>query len=179
MSGSNKQSTPKKKRFVPTEETYAFRLLRLAEYLRSVPDEQWDYSVWYSKVEYTSSPNVCGTTACALGHACMMPEFRKLGARLRSCENGYAFPVLVKNRKKARIGEFVVCWELFNLSANEVNELFINEKFMNDPCMADSRKGRLAVADNIVAFCKNKYGPSVGLDYERYKARNELERFGL
>jgi hypothetical protein len=48
------------------------RLLRLADYLRTVPRKEFDIRVWESS---------CGTIACAMGHATRMPFFRRLGAR--------------------------------------------------------------------------------------------------
>ncbi len=63
----------------PTNETEraesARRLLVLAEFLEKLPDTSFDYSQWVGR-------NECGTTACALGHACRMPEFNDLGLRL-------------------------------------------------------------------------------------------------
>lgn len=47
------------------------RLLKLAAYLDTLPPEKFDLSTWH-----------CGTTGCAVGHACTMPEFRAEGLRL-------------------------------------------------------------------------------------------------
>lgn len=44
------------------------RLTTLANHLRTVPPETLDMSNW-----------TCGTAACAVGHACMMPEFNAQG----------------------------------------------------------------------------------------------------
>jgi hypothetical protein len=54
------------------------RLLALADYLDRVKRERFDMATWYHKTE-------CGTTACAMGHACMMRRFQKLGLKLRVC----------------------------------------------------------------------------------------------
>lgn len=48
------------------------RLLVLAEFLETVPDEKLSLSSW-------SEGDNCGTTGCALGWACMIPEFRAAG----------------------------------------------------------------------------------------------------
>lgn len=47
------------------------RLTTLAKHLRTVPPENLDMSNW-----------TCGTAACAVGHACMMPEFNEQGLNL-------------------------------------------------------------------------------------------------
>ncbi len=47
------------------------RLQVLADFLLTVPVEKFDLATWD-----------CGTTACAVGHACQIPEFKKAGLRL-------------------------------------------------------------------------------------------------
>lgn len=44
------------------------RLLKLADFLDTVPAEKFDLRTWQ-----------CGTTACAVGWACTMPEFQDEG----------------------------------------------------------------------------------------------------
>lgn len=44
------------------------RLRKLADHLDTVAPEKFDLSNWS-----------CGTTACAVGHACTMPEFQMEG----------------------------------------------------------------------------------------------------
>lgn len=51
------------------------RLLTLANWLDRVDPERFCMSTWASKHE-------CGTTACAMGHACDVPEFKALGLKL-------------------------------------------------------------------------------------------------
>lgn len=47
------------------------RLQKLAQHLLlNVPAEKFDLATWFSE---------CGTTACAVGHACSMPEFNAEG----------------------------------------------------------------------------------------------------
>lgn len=52
----------------------AERLLRLAEFLDTIPAERFDLSSWVGD----------GTTACAMGWAATMPEFRELGLKIAS-----------------------------------------------------------------------------------------------
>ncbi len=57
---------------------YAYRLLNLANYLYSIPSSQWNFMHWVGN-DYVKHYNLCQTTACALGHATSMQEFRSLG----------------------------------------------------------------------------------------------------
>jgi len=51
------------------------RLQMLIDLLDRIPAEAFDLSLW---------TNGCGTVACAIGHACLDPEFNKLGLMLRT-----------------------------------------------------------------------------------------------
>ena len=66
--------TPQKRR------TFANRLLRLRDYLKTVKDSKYDHC---SLVEGVDKKHPCGTTACAMGHAVVSGKFPKLNARLR------------------------------------------------------------------------------------------------
>lgn len=65
------------------------RLLFLAAFLETVPKEKFDLSDWRSNNNgdgfyslYVPDENLingCGTTACAVGWACSLPEFNKQG----------------------------------------------------------------------------------------------------
>ena len=60
------------------------RLLFLAEFLKTVPEEKFDLEVWrFSKVSHEATDELlntnCGTAACAVGWACAIPEFQNLG----------------------------------------------------------------------------------------------------
>ncbi len=58
------------------------RLLVLADFLETLPPERFDYGRWAGE-SWKGKPDLsCGTTACALGWATTIPEFRKLGLRL-------------------------------------------------------------------------------------------------
>ena len=58
------------------------RLLKWAEFLEQLPPKRWDYGHWVGK-SWQGAPDLsCGTTACALGWACTIHSFRKLGLRM-------------------------------------------------------------------------------------------------
>lgn len=63
------------------------RLLKLAEFLRTVPRRRFNYMVWVGLDWKGAADLSCGTTACALGWATTMPYFRRLGLRLLRGEN--------------------------------------------------------------------------------------------
>lgn len=69
------------------------RLLKLASFLEKLPRRRFDYETWgrSKKTTDTLAVDRCGTAGCALGWACSMPEFRKLGLRLYYRE-GFLFP---------------------------------------------------------------------------------------
>lgn len=60
------------------------RLLKLAEFLRALPRKRFDYSTWVGE-DWKGAPDLsCGTTACALGWATVVPSIRRAGLRLVS-----------------------------------------------------------------------------------------------
>lgn len=63
---------------------HAERLLRLAEFLETVPKERFDLSSWVGEDWGGKQDLSCGTTACAMGWAATMPEFRELGLKIAS-----------------------------------------------------------------------------------------------
>jgi hypothetical protein len=59
------------------------RLLKLAKFLETkVPKGRFNYEVVFSRysVKFKGGPE-CGTAACAMGWACSIPEFKKLGLK--------------------------------------------------------------------------------------------------
>lgn len=100
--------------------THKRRLLKLADFLDSLPPRRFDYSSW-TGLDYKPGQDLtahrCGTTACALGWACAMPAFRRLGAELD--EDG-------SPRLKGRPYAYseAVSEHLFGLTEDEHNYLF-------------------------------------------------------
>ena len=58
------------------------RLEKLYNFLGTVEPKKFDFSSWADTKTGETDMNVCGTTACALGWAGSMPEFRKRGLKL-------------------------------------------------------------------------------------------------
>ena len=92
------------------------RLLRLARHLRKVPRDRFRLSTWWRKDE-------CGTVACAMGHACEIPEFKKLGLHLGKPEKGIGGAILrfPRFRRQASIQAAAL---FFGIRGEDAMELF-------------------------------------------------------
>jgi hypothetical protein len=60
------------------------RLEKLYTFLGTIKPEKFDFSYWSTAANDDTAKdiNACGTTACAMGWAGSMPEFRKRGLKL-------------------------------------------------------------------------------------------------
>lgn len=66
------------------------RLLLLADFLEAIPRDRIDLRSWRVGVFFLGhNDHKCGTTACALGWATVMPEFQDLGLAFRATEGGF------------------------------------------------------------------------------------------
>lgn len=59
------------------------RLLKLADFLETVPRKRFDMQTWVGDEWKGKEDLSCGTSACAMGWATTIPSFRKLGLRLQ------------------------------------------------------------------------------------------------
>jgi hypothetical protein len=107
------------------EAKYRNRLLRLAEFLEDLPEERFDFSVWVED-GVIDPPKIeeCGTKACAIGWACTMPEFKRLGARLGVITRYDGTQALIPKLRADATDAYDVCEELFGLELSETEELF-------------------------------------------------------
>lgn len=105
------------------------RLLLLADHLENVKPNEFNMSHWWEE-KTISNRNLCKTTGCAMGHACSIPEFQKLGLRL---DHGYLSvsdknvfyrtPVLDDKRM------YEAAQELFEISYADVEYLFCPDTY--------------------------------------------------
>jgi hypothetical protein len=100
--------------------TSARRLLKLAAFLEKLPTERFNYQFWVGKDWEGKADLSCGTTACALGWATTMPEFRRLGLQLVKLNSNYAFVVSARTGASA----FGAAQEIFGLDQDESAYLF-------------------------------------------------------
>lgn len=95
------------------------RLLRLANHLEQVVAPHpgtFDLGSW---------KNECGTTYCAVGHACSIPELRAIGLRLSpSAEKGEFYPEF--NGLEGWCAVEVV----FDLTSKEAYDLFSSDSYL-------------------------------------------------
>ena len=111
------------------------RLTRLADYLEELPrTKRFNMGTWgehHGKHE-PAEMNYCGTEACALGHAAMMPEFKRAGLKLEWMHhtpwNGigagwWEAEISFKSRMADRAGAL-----FFGLSGSEAYDLFYTQR---------------------------------------------------
>ena len=114
------------------------RLLKLADFLDTVPPEKFDFDVWCNggrgevggRVEVPDL-NVCGTTACALGWATAIPEFQKLGIKLDMCSSQFPCVTTLSDSRKrdSWSNALAAARDVFGLGAEDVSELFTSEGY--------------------------------------------------
>jgi hypothetical protein len=105
------------------------RLKLLVKYLRNLPrTRKFNQAVWAEhKLDGHAPPseNFCGTSACVLGHAAMIPAFRRAGLKLRwdknTTENVWSAMVCYGRSKDGDAGK-----RFFGLSCSESHDLFID-----------------------------------------------------
>jgi hypothetical protein len=111
------------------------RLLKLASHLETIPRKEFYIGSWQELDE-----SKCGTTACALGHACFMKEFKRIGLSMKITGNkltGYNSlpvfkPTLAEDKKicgsKKQHG-YHAAEALFGLSYDEADSLFSSDSY--------------------------------------------------
>lgn len=113
---------------------YNKRLTALAAHLRTVAPENFQLGDWS-----------CGTAACAVGHACTMPEFQAKGLRIEPYEGlrtGHGVPWF------GRVGGWSAVRAFFDLDFSECYDLFHQGHYRGQPQGPDD------VADRIEAFVR-------------------------
>lgn len=86
------------------------RLLKLADYLETVPERAFNMAAWRDE---------CGTSGCALGHACEIPEFAAIGLKIEFCRKARIYmPVLNGSHG------YAAAEALFGIDGDEAEYLF-------------------------------------------------------
>jgi hypothetical protein len=101
---------------------YRDRLLLLADFLDQLPPERFDFRHWVGS-DWEGDPELsCGTTACALGWATTIPEFRKLGLSMcKPREEDLRGYVTLNGRQDS----WAAGKEIFGIGAASFDYLFI------------------------------------------------------
>lgn len=148
---------------------FASRLLSLATFLEELPRKRFFYGTWVGPTWKGKSDLSCGTTACALGWATVLPEFRRLGLRL---DRDDSCITIVHNKRKKSIWDrlpfnsqpFLAGWQVFDLTKDEFDYLFTPRE-VRLPVSLDSACGEgplesataKQVARHIRRFVRFKY----------------------
>ena len=110
------------------------RLLKLANHLRTVAPETFDLASWS-----------CGGAACAVGHACTIPEFQAQGIKMGPYEG------LLLGSGVPRFGQYSgwpAVRAFFCLTWDQAQELFAGH------CYPAGLDGAHHVADRIEEFVR-------------------------
>lgn len=124
------------------------RLEILADRLESIAacpvvEREFNLCDWYAAYE-------CGTTACAMGEACLIPEFQTLGLHLReNISSASSYPVFENSAGRRAAAEF------FDIPLSDTEYLFFASEYarQNDP---------LVVANRLRAFVARGGRPPSG-----------------
>lgn len=146
---------------------YKNRLLLLASFLETLPEERFDYNHWVGKDWGGKSDLSCQTTACALGWATTIPELADAGLMLIPSPNSVRHGGVVSLRQERefiekelglffapnRAGEVV-----FDLDDYEFDFLFIPDggSMFERKALKSSATAK-EVAAHIRFFVENKY----------------------
>ena len=134
------------------------RLQALANVLRNVPPVHFNLSCWRCNTNVKTEArhenatdeqlveHYCGTTGCAIGWACAMPEFQAQGLVWNLARG---VPELIQNGYKDTGWEAVQA--LFSISYREAQLLFLSDKYVDRSNTTPNQ-----VADAIEAFIKEQ-----------------------
>lgn len=118
------------------EDVHVVRLKTLADALDRMPEEQFDLTDWK-----------CGTTCCAVGLACTIPEFQAAGLTLQFGPEYDEFYPVFRNS----VG-FEAAERFFGLTAAQAKHLFGKGSYYNLPLEANpsdvARRIRALLADH-------------------------------
>jgi hypothetical protein len=140
------------------------RLTKLALFLLALPDPKaFNYGTWFEgtsdelKGAKCGDPNICGTTACALGWAPSIPSIRKAGLVLEimSTDLGKVGDVVFKRNGKRYYGT-AAGEQAFGLNPEEASFLFLPGQKLNGVRSPDSNSTAKDVAHHILAFVASR-----------------------
>lgn len=100
------------------EKKYAKRLLKLADFLETLPTQCFNYSTYGERAG-------CGTAGCAIGWACAMPSFKKFGVEIYDPTPARDFSHLHAKVDGAYSSFFGAAVRLFNVTRDQYDKLFI------------------------------------------------------
>lgn len=139
---------------------HAKRLLKLADFLKALPPQKFDYCSWVGSDWKGKQDLSCGTTGCALGWACAMPDFRRLGLKFRKIGNkrtGYTgFPMVPGKTQDGEGHAGHASRVVFGLSHDQHNLLFMPKPY-NPPTGPTGDATPKQVAAHIRKFVRRNW----------------------
>lgn len=119
------------------------RLNKLADYLDALPARKFDLDHWIASYENgypreDGKKYKCGTTACALGHAGLIPSFRRAGLKTEMAPNATQGEVTLDGLEHGTHAAEI----FFDLRSEEADYLFLPEYY-------GKRQGPKTVAGRI------------------------------
>lgn len=148
--------------------TYKRRLLKLADFLSTLPRRRFDFRTWVGESWKGKKDLSCGTTACALGWATTIPSLRRAGLRLvKSSKDESLSYVTLKQQMVSHAETFDETYDssvraaeqVFGITEEEFQFLFVpNGTEYHGHKPAGDEAGPKKVAQNIRFFVKHKFG---------------------
>lgn len=130
------------------EQINVARLNTLASFLKTLPMDVFDISSWYcgnmqSNMELLSRPDAiaaaheCGTSACAMGWAVTIPEFKEAGLKpYRDSYSGMSIPTFRGEQGQDYIG-FQAAEHFFGISRRMAKHFFGPDAYTREPQPSD------------------------------------------
>ena len=140
------------------------RLTVLADHLDSVPPDRFWLGTWFANRMPTDREidneellyedeefqrTDCGTVACAIGHACRIPEFNALGFKSNGLSPRYA-PPTAKKTGSWNYSDWRAVHEFFGLGDQEAYTLFLDNRYPTGGHTTPAQ-----VAERIRAFVRD------------------------
>lgn len=128
------------------EQVHRERLLKLATFLDELPPSRFDLSTWFGEGSDGRPDLTCNSTACALGWATAIPEFRELGLHGRVMASGVvAICMGEPDESRSPWGLCVqAAGQLFGLSEPDVDLLFTPYDGEDEDDVDESEDGHLS-----------------------------------
>lgn len=130
----------------------AKRLIKLANFLQGLSKRKFCFADIMN-----GRPNECGTKACALGWAGLMPEFNKAGFKTFIEDDDTDGDIKFKDKMGRTHYGLVAADLFFGLTGQETDGLFVpNHQLYIDKPQLNENATPKAVAKNIISVVKDK-----------------------
>jgi hypothetical protein len=129
------------------------RLLKLADYLETVPRKRFNMDHWAS-AKFCGKPkepeHECGTSACALGWACTIPSFKRAGLKFIECGSNFWTHIDLVPDFEGSTG-YGAAASLFGIRYSQAEWLFSPESPARTPKQVAKRIRKFVESDGKIA----------------------------